>query len=676
MKMDINLTIYDMNLFLDKYTRFITKDIYISNKIYNNFLDNYNYLYEILDKDRFLYADNKLYKKIIDINNGRNSLLKLHNTKYLKSAINKYNSFFDKVIVSEKLDTKSKMIVLAEEENTYVVDIKNYESLLVSKLKYLIDYNNYHEDKILVLVSTNKEEDILNKYCNKNNLNINIYTIRDYSNKLLRDNYLLDDNKLYDFFVNYIVEKLFKDKKNFESFYKAFSKYIYLNKDYKKYDTFKDYHNYMYKRKYLSSKLSLKKFNESEINKRKTYLRTINNEILKNKQMVDIANFLYLNNIEYICVDDGFELLDKNIYIKLLDSFNGENTYKDDTIYLYKKYDNGDTYLKRLVYELIKRRYPLELVSDDVIYDKLLSNNIENYFSEFITKYLIPLIKYYDHNKYLDELNISILQKEEFLKLYNIYINYLEKNKIITNRMLLKRVEEEINCSKYKYLFLVGDIELNVKIPTFIVVNDYKKTELIKDNIKLLYDYKNYLYNNQIIPIRNTYINREEINSLTDKFLKDNLDIINKSIKNTNKIIDIYEYEDNNRLHIYGNIESICFDISNKYDNLLIGVKSLKDINILINNNNFSKLDNNTIFSKNKKSIRVEEVLKIDKLYDTIVLPYIIKDDYHEELNFSDYQYNIKVLIYVALTKCRKKVVLLCPKSKRSELDKLLGILN
>ena len=53
--MDINLTIYDMDLFLDKYTRFMTKNIYISNKMYCNFLKQYDYLYQILERDRFLY---------------------------------------------------------------------------------------------------------------------------------------------------------------------------------------------------------------------------------------------------------------------------------------------------------------------------------------------------------------------------------------------------------------------------------------------------------------------------------------------------------------------------------------------------------------------------------------------------------------------------------------------
>ena len=49
--MDSNLLVNDMDLFLNKYTRFMTKDIYISNKMYSSFLGQYSYLFDILDKD-------------------------------------------------------------------------------------------------------------------------------------------------------------------------------------------------------------------------------------------------------------------------------------------------------------------------------------------------------------------------------------------------------------------------------------------------------------------------------------------------------------------------------------------------------------------------------------------------------------------------------------------------
>jgi len=675
--MDINLTVYDMNLFLDKYTRFMTKDIYISNKMYYKFLEQYNYLYQILNRDRFLYNDTKNYKKVMEIIANKNGLIKLHNQKYLTGAIKKYQSFFD--ALDDKLDTRKKMIILSEEESTYIVGDKNYDSLVLGKLQYLIRHKNYIENNILILTDNNEKTTTIKNKCKINNININVSNIKEYSNNLLKEEYLLNDNIRYDILINHIINKLFQNKLKFNSFYKAFSKYIYLNKDYKEYETFKDYHNYMYKRKLLASKLSLKKFNENEIKIRKSYLRTIKNESLKERQEVEIANFLYLNSIDYIYDSSNslfkINTLGKEIIIKFINEKEilKEKNNNNNIIYLYSTYTEKKTYLEVLAYELIKRQHPLELVTEEEVYNKLKNTNIDNYFSEFINKYLIPLIKHYEENNDLSNINITDTEKEEFLLLYKEYNNYLKEQKMITEKQLSKKIEKEIQTSNYKYLFLIGNIKINSNIPTFSIVADYQETELIKENIKLLYDYKKYLYENQIIPITHTYLNKEELNSLTKKFLKDNIEIINKSLKETAKEIKVYEYSDNNRLHIYRNIGNKCLEILNQYkDNCLLALEHLKDAKILISNNNFTKLDKNTLLTTNKTKIKVEEVLKINKIYDTILLPYIIKDKYHDELFEVNYQYNIKVMLYIALNKCRHNLIILCPSSKKEELNQLL----
>lgn len=663
--MDINLTVYDMNNFLNKYTRFMTKDIYISNKMYSKFLEQYNYLFKILKKDKNLYNDNAQYKRVIAIIEKKRDLLKLHNKKYLTSALKIYQD-------SLNLNEREREVVLTEEENTYIVGIKNKNSLVLSKLDYLIRYKNYKEDNILILTTTDEENNTIREL----GINIDSYTIKEYGMKALGNKVLLNDNDKYDYLIKYIMNDLFKDRPKFNSFYESFSKYIYLNKDYKDYDTFKDYHNYMYKRKHLASNLSLKKFNEKEIGKRKSYLRTINNENLKEKQEVDIANFLYLNSIIYSYDYDKsiFKLLDKDINIKFVKGLSKkENTYEDKTIYLYSSYDDGKTYLEVLVYILIKYMYPMEKLSDNDVYTKLCSTNIDNYFSEFINNYLIPLINYYEEFLNLDDIDLAENAKREFLNVYEVYAKYLKDNNLIVEKDLFKIIEEKIMNSKYKYLFLIGNIPINVNIPTLTLVDDYKEIELIKDNIKLLYDYKKYLYKNQSIPVMNTFLGKEEISILTKKFLKDNLKIINKYLEENIKKIKAIKYDDSNRLHVYQNISGCCLDILKEYDESIIALRDLKDVSIFNSNKKFSKLDKNTLIVENN-TINVDEILKIDKIYNNIILPYLIKDNYHNELFKKDYQYNIKVMLYVALNKCRHNLIILIPSSKIEELNKLLGL--
>ena len=56
--MNTNLIIYEMEKFLNKYTRFMTKNIYISTLTYSHFLNQYSYLYDNLEKEKYLYLHN------------------------------------------------------------------------------------------------------------------------------------------------------------------------------------------------------------------------------------------------------------------------------------------------------------------------------------------------------------------------------------------------------------------------------------------------------------------------------------------------------------------------------------------------------------------------------------------------------------------------------------------
>ena len=209
--MNINLTVYDMKNFLDKYTKFMTKDIYISNKMYLKFLEQYSYLFKKLEEDKTFFNDNKEYKKMIEIFTNKIGLLKLHNQKYLKRALKVYHLFFDGLLLEDKLDIKSRMMILTEEDSTYIAEYKNYESLIVGKVKYLIDHQKYLSDNILVLsvnsdTLDNRKKIVkeLNKFkvikCDKLKPNELNKFIKDYCKN---NNYKINEDA-----VNLMIERL------------------------------------------------------------------------------------------------------------------------------------------------------------------------------------------------------------------------------------------------------------------------------------------------------------------------------------------------------------------------------------------------------------------------------------------------------------------------------------
>ena len=75
---------------------------------------------------------------------------------------------------------------------------------------------------------------------------------------------------------------------------------------------------------------------------------------------------------------------------------NNKKQVIDKTINLYSSYTEKKTYLEVLAYELIKRRLPLEYITEEVLYQKLKETTIESYFSEFIQKHLISILDYYE----------------------------------------------------------------------------------------------------------------------------------------------------------------------------------------------------------------------------------------------------------------------------------------
>ena len=107
-----NLIIYDISCFIEKYTRFMSKNIYISKHLHDLFFSQYNYLYETLDKEKLLYMNNPKYQKAISFKKNQDKLIRLHNTKYLKKTNQQYQEFFDNLYHKEILDSNKRNAIL------------------------------------------------------------------------------------------------------------------------------------------------------------------------------------------------------------------------------------------------------------------------------------------------------------------------------------------------------------------------------------------------------------------------------------------------------------------------------------------------------------------------------------------------------------------------------------
>lgn len=680
--METNLIERDIDIFLNKYTRFLSKQIYINKKTYNNFFNNYNYLFKELDKNIFLYKNTNRYKKIKNIEKNQLKLLKHHNQKYLNQHLLKNNDYFDKFYSKELLDKQKRKIILTEEDSLLVINAKNNIPLICGKIDYLIKTSSLKESNILVLtdnqtISTQIKNDLTKIF---NYQNISIYTIIDYGKIIIDKNYNpISEKRKITILSNYI-KNIFKNKELFNKLYNSFKNKIYLNKDYKVYKNFKDYHNYLYKKMYLKSKLSQNNFNKQEILKRRTYLRTINNEIVNYKEEVDIANFLYLNSINY-----RYNKKESIFYIYNIDNYNyikyipnyksNEQPINNRYIYLYSNY------LKTLKDKLKCEKYQIKLISDEELYNKLRDTTENNYFLTLINDYLIPLISHYKINNNFKNLNINKNQEQQVLNIISYYQKYLSLNKLYDQEDLINIISNNITTKKNNYKYLINitkHLNLSQKINNLTIIDNYKDNNIIlKDNIKLFYDYKKYLNNNSQIPIINTYLNYQELNNLTNNYIEENIKIIESTIKSKlNKKINIYIYNDYNRLLINKNKSIITNSIISKIktkDNLLILGNKPKDINTILSEEYFSKKNNNNIINNKYKTLLDYKSLsnQISNNYNSIILINLIPNKFDDNIFNINLNHQIKLLLYLALTKSKNKIYILWPKSKLNKISRL-----
>ena len=141
----------EINKYLDKYKKYMTKDIYITSKMYDTFVSKYKYLYEECEQNNYNPSNNIKYENILKIKRDKNKLLKRHNREFVDDKLNKYNEYFDNMFISIdkniKLDKSQKEAVICDEDNLFLslfilklVDLKPniLDILLPVKLTLLI----------------------------------------------------------------------------------------------------------------------------------------------------------------------------------------------------------------------------------------------------------------------------------------------------------------------------------------------------------------------------------------------------------------------------------------------------------------------------------------------------------------------------------------------------------
>ena len=266
---------------------------------------------DIINIDK--YISRKDFQKVSNhfiLNEENFEKLKEHNYSFIKSKIESEKEYLDTILKAcdsrIMLDEEQRTVVLSDEDYTLVIAGAGAgkTTTIAAKVKYLVDKQNINPKDILVVSFTNKAVNELKERINQQ-LNINCpittfhaagYSILKKEQKDLTTLNIASDYVLYNTVNNYIMNEVINDKETLRNILLFFSSYFYMPKECK---TIEDFYHYLSRTDFSTLKSNIGEYYKDVLNKRSHMRQTLRDEVVRSEQEVIIANYLFMNGIDY-----------------------------------------------------------------------------------------------------------------------------------------------------------------------------------------------------------------------------------------------------------------------------------------------------------------------------------------------------------------------------------------
>ena len=297
----------------------LSADSYIARNDYNSFINENKTEIDYLKKlhnDRLLEnycKQNKLnfsrvQESINDIS-AINDLVAEHNRDFINRKMVSEKDYLDNILKDVdpviQLDEDQRKVVLTDEDYCLVIAGAGAgkTTTVAAKVKYLVEKQNIKPEEILVVSFTNKAvEELKEKIQKQLHIDCPITTFHASGNAILHKQNdeklnIVQSDKLYFILEDYFNESVLTNEKLVDDLVTFFASYCDAPAD-------EIVDKAILFNKIASSSFTTLKSDLGEYEKKiipsgdKKYV-TIQNEQLRSNEEVQIANFLYLNNIEY-----------------------------------------------------------------------------------------------------------------------------------------------------------------------------------------------------------------------------------------------------------------------------------------------------------------------------------------------------------------------------------------
>lgn len=375
-------------------------------------------------------------------------LIKSHNesfiTRHLESDRTYLDHILSKVDRNIKLDNEQRRVVLSDEDYTLVIAGAGAgkTTTVSAKVKYLVEKKGISPDQILVISFTNKAVGELRDKINKAlKIDCPVTTFHKTGYAILRRQdtdrkMIVDQGFMFNVINNYLKGNILENPELVDKLILFFGSYF--DAPYEG-DDLNDFFNYITKADFSTLRGNINEYTEQIIDQRTGKCISIAHETLRSAQEVRIANFLYLNGIDYIYEKPyPFNILrshkpytpdftiiqgEKTAYIEhfgitqdgrnnrysqdqlsiykqeVNDKIRLHREHKTDLIYTFSEYNDGRDFIDHLKEELIQHGFELNARSAREVFDKIVSTEENRYIARLV-KLVCTFIQNFKTNGY------------------------------------------------------------------------------------------------------------------------------------------------------------------------------------------------------------------------------------------------------------------------------------
>lgn len=301
------------------YSALFSSDNYITHRDVEHFTQVYSDYYKILNNQMvFQYISNNSGVLHIDIDSMKRftrkmsqlkESVKVHNSSYVETNLVSEAHYFDNILKdidpSIKLDEEQRRAVITDDDYVLLVAGAGAgkTTTMAAKVKYLVEKKHINPEEIIVISYTNKAIGELKERINKRlSIPAKICTFHAFAFEIVK-RFSVEPPEInfssYQIIFDMLEKSIFNNKQLMRNLVLFLGYYFDLSEDVFKFANLNQYHIYKAAQDYETLKSGLGEYVKKVVSQRSKHSKTLTGEYLRSVQEVQIANFLYLNGLDY-----------------------------------------------------------------------------------------------------------------------------------------------------------------------------------------------------------------------------------------------------------------------------------------------------------------------------------------------------------------------------------------